>query len=266
MNDLIESYLGVTEERKKSRTPAKLDFIQSTTGLILALFMWAHMIFVASILFGNEAMYQVTKMMEASFLIHGGSPIIVTIFAIIIAIIFIVHAIMGVRKLPINYKQYKLIRTHSKSMAHGDTKLWFVQAYTGFAMFFLGSIHLFIIMTHSNDIGPYASSDRVWSAYMWPLYILLLLAVEFHGSIGLYRLCIKWGWFEGKTAKESRIKLKRAKWIVTIIFLLLGVLSLAAYIKIGIYHADNAGQRYTPTAYTQTQINIPTHKIIRGLV
>ena len=135
-----------------------------------------------------------------------------------------------------------------KRMKHGDTNLWFYQVMTGFVMFFLGSVHLFIIMTNSADIGPYASADRIVSEWMWPVYILLLLAVEFHGSIGLYRLAIKWGWFEGKDSKKSRKKLKMFKWFVTFFFLTLGLLSLAAYIKIGLAQidADKVGSRYVP--------------------
>lgn len=135
-------------------------------------------------------------------------------------------------------------------MNHDDTKLWFIQAFTGFAMFFMGSVHLYIITTHSADIGPYESSDRVWSEYMWPLYILLLLAVEFHGTIGLYRLCVKWGWFDGENPKATRKTLKKVKWLLTVFFLVLGFASLAAYMKIGMENAKNGtvGQKYTPTA------------------
>jgi len=79
---------------------------------------------------------------------------------------------------------------------------------------------------------------------MWPLYILLLLAVELHGSIGLYRLSVKWGWFDGKDAKATRKKLKKAKWIITTFFLVLGFATLAAYIKIGIAHKANYGEKY----------------------
>ena len=107
-------------------------------------------------------------------------------------------------------------------------------------------------MTHPAEIGPYASSDRVWSEFMWPLYILLLLAVEFHGSIGLYRLAVKWGWFDGKNPRASRKRLKKAKWIVTVVFLTLGVLSLAAYIKIGIAHKDKVGERYEISSLLET--------------
>ena len=250
MSDLIEGYLGKTVEGKKSRLPAKLDYIQSFTGGFLALFMWAHMLLVSSILISKDFMYTVTKLLEGSFIFEGGNPLLVTIAAAVIFVVFIVHAAMGMRKLPGNFKQYQVIRAHAKSMGHDDTKLWFTQAFTGFAMFFLGSVHLYVIMTNSADIGPYESSDRVWSEYMWPLYILLLLAVEFHGTIGLYRLCVKWGWFDGENPKETRKTLKKVKWALTVFFLVLGFASLAAYMKIGMENAKNGtvGQKYTPTA------------------
>lgn len=250
MSDLIEGYLGKTEEGKKSRLPAKLDFMQSFTGGFLALFMWGHMLFVSSILISKDFMYTITKFFEGSFIFNEGQPIIVSIIAFIVFVIFIVHAALGMRKLPSNFKQYQVMKAHSKSMNHDDTKLWFIQAFTGFAMFFMGSIHLYIIMTHADAIGPNASSDRVWSEYMWPLYILLLLAVEFHGTIGLYRLCVKWGWFDGENPKATRKTLKKIKWALTVFFLVLGFASLAAYMKIGMENAANGtvGQKYTPTA------------------
>ena len=77
--------------------------------------------------------------------------------------------------------------------------------------------------------------------------ILLLLAVEFHGGIGLYRLAVKWGWFESRDPNATRKRLKRLKWAITVFFLALGVATLAAYIKIGIEHRDHAGERYVPT-------------------
>lgn len=248
MSDLIEGYLGKTVERKKSRVPAKLDYLQSATGLILGLFMWGHMLFVSTILISKDFMYAVTKLFEANFIFDGGEPLIVSAIAFIIFVIFIVHAGLGLRKLPANYKQYQVMKAHANYMDHEDTKLWFTQAFTGFSMFFLGSIHLFIIMTHSDAIGPYASADRVWSEWMWPLYVLLLLAVEFHGTIGLYRLCIKWGWFDGKDPKATRIKLKKIKKALTWFFLILGFTTLAAYMKIGMDHADKQGERYQTTA------------------
>ncbi len=253
--DIIESLTGVSKERKKSRLPAKLDFYQSATGVFLGLFMWAHMILVSSILLGNNAMYDVTKMFEGKFLFGEGYPVIVSIAVFIVFVIFILHAGLAMRKFPDNYKQYKNFKTNMNLMQHDDTKKWFIQAYTGFAMFFLGSIHLYTMMVQSDKIGPYASSDRIVSGWYWPLYILLLLAVEFHGAIGLYRVSVKWGWFDGKNPRETRANLKKAKKVVTVIFLTLGVLSLAAYIKIGIGHEGQVGQMYTPTSSISIQYN-----------
>ena len=255
MSDLIEGYLGKTVERKKSRVPAKLDYIQSATGLFLGLFMWGHMLLVSSILVSKEFMYNVTKLLEANFIIDGGSPILVSIFAFVIFVIFITHAAMGMRKLPANFKQYQVMKAHADNMGHEDTKLWFIQAFTGFAMFFLGSVHLYIIMTQSGDIGPYASAERVWSNWMWPLYILLLLAVEFHGTIGLYRLAVKWGWFDGDDPKATRRKLKTWKKSLTWFFLILGFTTLAAYMKIGYDNADQPGKRFEPTTSIEYKIN-----------
>lgn len=226
------------------RTPARLDLIQSATGLVLALFMWGHMFFVSTILFGKDVMYKVTIFFEGYYFFGESYPIIVSILAGTIFVIFIAHAAVAIRKFPSNYKQYKIMKNHIKTFKHGDTKLWFWQIFTGFAMFFLGSVHLYIIMTNSAEIGPYASADRVVTDWMWPLYILLLLAVELHGSIGLYRLALKWGWFEGKDAKKSRVRLRQAKYAITIFFLTLGFLTLAAYIKIGLEHKEHAGERY----------------------
>jgi len=118
---------------------------------------------------------------------------------------------------------------------------------TGFALFFLASIHLYIMLTRPERIGPFESADRVWSDHFWPLYLVLLFAVELHGGIGLYRLAVKWDWLGGADPNATRRRLKTLKWALTAFFLALGLATLAAYIKIGIEHEPNVGQPYTPS-------------------
>ena len=252
MNSLQQSMIGgahLTEAKQKSKVPARLDFLQSATGLFLALFMWGHMFFVSSILISKDFMWTISKMFEGYFFFDKAYPILVSGLGVFIFIVFITHAGIAMRKFPINYRQYKIYREHMAMMKHQDTNLWFYQIFTGFAMFFLGSIHLYIIITSADAIGPYASADRVVIDWMWPLYILLLISVEFHASIGLYRLAVKWGWFEGEDAKKSRKRLKMYKHAITVFFLTLGFLSLIAYIKIGLEQKanNNVGNRYTPS-------------------
>lgn len=48
---------------------------------------------------------------------------------------------------------------------------------------------------------------------------------------------------------HARRRLQTVKWCITAFFLTLGFLSLAAYIKIGIGHESNYGERYVPAEY-----------------
>ncbi len=237
---VIEGYLGITTERKKSRIPAKLDWWQSATGLFLGLFMIAHMFFVSSILISDQFMYTITKMFEGSIFIAAGEPKIVSGVAAFVFIVFIVHAFLAMRKFPINYKQYLALKAHKHVMKHSDTSLWFIQAATGFIMFFLASVHLYVMFAQPDTIGPNGSSFRFVSQNFWLLYIVLLFAVELHGSIGLYRLCIKWGWFEGLGING----LRTAKWIMSAFFIILGLATFYAYFSKGLKHTEDNIQYY----------------------
>lgn len=252
MIDAIESLTGVHPDGRKSRLPAKLDYIQSITGAFLAIFMVGHMIFISSILISKEFMNTVAKFFELSF-IFGDNPIIVSIGAAIIFVIFIVHAAVALRKFPGNYRQYKVSLTHAHLMNHTDTKMWFIQVFTGFTMFFLGSVHLYIIMTHP-EITADISAGRIAQEWMAPLYLLLLLAVEFHGAIGLYRLAIKWGWFVGKNPKQGRKKLKMYKHALTVFMLTLGILSLLAFMKIGLENKTKNTPHATSTVVIEKEL------------
>ena len=230
----------------RSRMPARLDFLQSASGLLLALFMWGHMFFVSSILLGKDAMWTVTRFFEGYFLFGRAYPGIVSFIVGCVIVLFVGHAFLAVRKFPISYRQFRTYRAHMRSMRHEDTTLWFWQVVTGFALFFLATIHLYVMLTKPGTIGPYESADRVWSDLYWPLYLVLLFMVELHGGIGLYRLCVKWGWFASAKPNASRRRLKVLKWATTVFFLVLGLATLAAYVKLGIEHAPNRGETYTP--------------------
>ena len=244
--------VGIREKVRKSRLPARLDLAQSATGLFLALFMWFHMLFVASILLGKNAMYTISRFFEGKYVFGQAYPWLVSCVVGGVFLTFILHAGLGMRKFPNSWRQYKAFRGHMRMMKHDDTSLWFWQAVTGFAMFFLGSAHLYVMLSGPQNIGPFASSERVFSGWFWPLYTVLLVCVELHGGIGLYRLAVKWGWFEGKNPAESRKRLKRVKWAITGFLLALGFLTLAAYLKIGYEIRHERGKRYEPAHITVT--------------
>ena len=78
--------------------------------------------------------------------------------------------------------------------------LWIWQVRTGMIILVLGSFHLVLLTMdvltplygEIAGIEAATSMARV-SAGLWIPYAVLLLCVEFHASVGLYRLAIKWG-------------------------------------------------------------------------
>ena len=234
----------------KSRIPARLDLVQSLSGLALAVFMWTHLILVSSILLGKDAMLFVTHMMEASFLSDGpgGYPAIPAAIALVVFALFILHAGLAMRKFPANWQQNTTFLSHMKMMHHDDTSQWYLQFVTGSVMFFIGSVHVYIMFAQADNIGPYASSDRVITGLLWPLYLVLLFCVELHAAVGVYRLALKWGVFDRGDPIATRKRLKQVKNGMSVFFIILGLASLAAYAKIGIEHRAHAGERYESQA------------------
>lgn len=246
MNKTLRITAGPKPAARKSRWPARLDLVQSLSGLILGLFMWGHMFFVSSILLGKDAMWTIARFFEGYFFFGRSYPLLVSMVVAAVIALVVVHAMLALRKFPINHRQFRAFRDHAAGFRHGDTTLWWWQVVTGFALFFLASVHLYAMLTNPDRIGPFESSDRVWSQGYWPLYLVLLFAVELHGGIGLYRVAAKWGWFGSADANAGRRRLKTLKWALTVFFLVLGLATLAAYVKIGIEHAPQAGERYVP--------------------
>jgi len=241
---IIESLTGKTMEKKKSKLPALMDKLQSLTGAMLALFVLLHLLLESSILLGKTSMFHLSKFFEGSGVIEGGTPLFIIGISLLISVIFVLHAFLAMRKFPNSYREHLRFRTHAKLMKHPDTNLWFLQISTGFMLFFLGSIHLYLIMTQPLNIGPYASSDKIYSDQMWILYLMLLVSVVLHAGAGGYRLIMKWGWLDGDNPKANRIIIRKIIKVVTLFYLLMGLFSLGAYLKIGYEHQENYGKRY----------------------
>jgi len=245
---------SVTRARsRKSRWPARLHLLPSGSGLFLAVFLVAHIVFVSSTPASQDAFYTLARFFEGAAFLGKPQPWLVSCVVGVVLTVFVTHAWLAMRKFPASFRQYKVFVEHKEQLRHSDTGLWWIQLWTGFALFFLGTVHLYGMLTQPEMIGPYESADRIWTGTMWPLYLLLLFAVEIHGSIGLYRLALKWGWLEGRDPLLARRRLRIAKTCFSVFFLGLGLVTLLAYVQLGIAHADKAGERYVPAkAVTKT--------------
>jgi fumarate reductase subunit C len=186
------------------------EIISGGTGLVLALFMWGHVVLVGSILTGARGFDWLASMLEDYFI---AQPTIIVIFTL-----FLIHAIFAARKIPAQLRERKRIVELAKGLRnsgrekiatrteyspfkpHLESMLWIWQVRTGAVMIVLGSFHLVLLTTDifTPLFGQHAGIEsgttlaRV-GAGLWLPYAILLLCVEFHASVGLYRLVIKWG-------------------------------------------------------------------------
>jgi len=215
------------------------EIISGGSGLILALFMWGHVVLVGSILTGERGFDWLATFLEDYYI---AQPTVIAIFTL-----FLVHAVFAARKIPAQLRERKRIielakglrnsgrekvatRTeHSPFRPHTESMLWIWQVRTGMIILVLGSFHLILLgldvftplFGEGYGIDSATSMARV-SAGLWLPYGILLLCVEFHASVGLYRLAIKWGadlWL-------SRTAMHRIEQVILWLILFVGSVTL----------------------------------------
>jgi fumarate reductase subunit C len=210
------------------------EVISGGTGLVLALFMWGHVVLVGSILTGERGFDWLATFLEDYFI---AQPTIIAIFSL-----FLIHAIFAARKVPAQLRERKRIIELSKGLRnsgrekvptrtdyspfrpHVESMLWIWQVRTGMVMIVLGSFHLMLL---SLDIftplfGNHAGIESVTTlarvqAGLWLPYAILLLCVEFHASVGLYRLAIKWGADLWLSRKAMHVIEQVIFWVILVI-------------------------------------------------
>lgn len=202
---------------KNPRIAARFDLVEMISGLLLVLFMWGHMLMLATILFGEGTMNALAEWLEALYLAQVG--------AVGMVFLILIHFVAAGRKLPVRLREQKMIWRLSRKLGHGDTWLWLVQVVTGLAILMFAMIHLWVILT-TFPIEAAKSSTRVAQAYGY-LYAPMILLVELHVGIGLYRILVKWTAFN-RTAGAW------IKWLMTAGFLIIGYWVLRTFWSIGL--------------------------------
>jgi len=182
----------------------------------LILFMWSHMILVASINLGEGTMNALAKFLEDTYMAQTGGPVI--------AAVFLVHFILAARKLPFRTSEQKAIWAHSQRLHHLDTWLWVVQAGTAMIILIMGSVHMWTVLTNL-PITAAKSAARIQGGFWLVFFIILLPLVELHVGIGFYRIGVKWG----VITRSNRPFYKRFENILTLIFLVIGTVTLYTF-------------------------------------
>lgn len=207
--------------RTPSGAAAYLDGLQMLTGVGLITFMWTHMILVASVNLGADAMNTLAQFFEDTYMAQVGGPII--------AFTFLLHFILAARKVPFRAEQQSTIWKHSRMLRHTDTWLWLVQASTAMLILIMGSIHIWTILS-DLPISAAKSAARIQGGFWLVFYLILLPMVELHVGIGFYRIAVKWGFIKRKNRKGF----KRFENILTGIFILIGLITIVRFMTLSI--------------------------------
>ena len=205
--------------KPQSGISAYLDWLQMLTGAGLILFMWSHMMLVASVNLGTEVMNKLAYFFEATYMAQVGGPLI--------GLTFLVHFVLAARKIPYRTREQSTMWKHSKMLRHKDTWLWVVQAVTAMIILILGAIHMWTVLT-DLPITAEKSAARIQGGFWLVLYLILLPMVELHVGIGFYRIGVKWGVIKRKTRKGF----EGFENILTAIFILIGLITLVRFMLI----------------------------------
>jgi fumarate reductase subunit C len=207
-----------------TRTSAYLDFLQMLTGAALILFMWSHMLLVASVNVGAglklggrpDVMNAIARFLEDTYMAQVGGPIV--------ACIFLLHFVLAARKVPFRAEQQRTIWKLGRTLHHTDTYLWLIQAFTAMVILIMGTIHMWTVLT-DLPITAAKSAARVQGGFWLVFYLMLLPMVELHVGIGFYRIAVKWGFVR----RKGRKGFKRFENILTAIFVLIGLITLTRF-------------------------------------
>ena len=203
------------------RISGYLDWLQMLTGASLILFMWSHMVLVASVNLGAGAMNTLAYFFEATYMAQVGGPLI--------GVAFLLHFVLAARKVPFRSEQQSTMWKHSRMLHHTDTWLWIIQAGTAMVILIMGSIHMWTVLT-DLPITAAKSAARIQGGFWLVFYLILLPMVELHVGIGFYRIAVKWGFIKRKTRKGF----KRFENILTGIFILIGLITLIRFMTLAV--------------------------------
>ena len=209
------------------------ELLSGLSGVALAFFMWGHMILVGSILTGARGFDWLAGGLEDLYI---AQPTVVGV-----VVLFLLHAALAARKIPAQLRERRRFsrlagdlrsvpQRTGATQPHLDSWLWIWQVRTAMVILVLGSLHIGLLTLDvltplfgdRTGIESATTLARVQQG-LWPLYALLLVCVEFHASVGLYRFAVKWG----IGSRLGRPVLRRIEHVLFWGILVLGIVTLA---------------------------------------
>ncbi|MHB1682319.1 MAG: succinate dehydrogenase/fumarate reductase transmembrane subunit [Bacilli bacterium] len=199
------------------RSDLIVEMVQMVSGLLLVLFLWTHMLFVGSILLGSNAFNGLAYFMEKYYLLPAA--------VVFLLLVGGAHVGAVIRRIPSRWAEQKIVWKHAKLIHHVDTWSWLFQSVTGGAILVLVIIHVAVVVYGGIDV--IYSAGRIKHGFLI-FYAVLLLLAEYHASVGLYRIFVKWGW----------VKRHKLHWVLGVISVLtvgIGAAVLWIFFTMGVH-------------------------------
>ena len=160
-----------------------VEGIQMVSGLLLVVFLWTHMVFVAAIWLGVNAFNTLAHFMD----VFGLLP------ATVVFLILVIGAHIGavIRRVPRQWQEQKILWRHAKLIHHSDTWSWLFQAITGVALLALVIVHIAVVTY--GGINANLSSSRVHGGFLVFLRCAAI-ALRIPCERRAVPIFVKWGW------------------------------------------------------------------------
>ncbi len=221
--------LQTTLNRSYGKTDLYVDLAQSISGVILIGFLWMHMLFVSTIVVSPALFDTLSEGLDKYYLAQFGIPATI--------LVIIIHIFLAGRRAPLRLRDLRIAWRLTKMMNHYDTWVWAGQVITALMVGIMASMHLWTIITNwplraatsAVRVASSGPADITWGGFHFPFflvfYVVFLIVGEYHGGFGLYRIFVKWGWFE-------RHKMGWALKGITVIIIVLGFTALYTFTQI----------------------------------
>lgn len=205
-----------------SKLQGRLDFLQMLSGVLLILFLWAHMLLVSSVILGPGVMNAIAWFFEATYMAQVGGPLI--------GVLIFFHFLLAARKMPWKVSEQDAFIKHSVMMKHRDTWLWLAQVITALLILIMASIHMWVVLT-DLPISAVKSAARIQHGGWLAFYLILLPIAEVHVGIGFYRIGVKYG----VITANNREWYKKREYALMGGFIFIGLITLVRFMYLPLH-------------------------------
>lgn len=217
---------GALNKKVNPKTELYVDIAQSISGILLVGFLWMHMLFVGTIIISPELFDKLAEGLDRYYLAQVGIPATV--------LLIIIHIMLAGRRIPLRLRDMRITWRVAHMIKHFDTWVWIGQIITALVIAVMASIHIWFVMTawpiraltSASRVAASGPADQSFGGFSFPFmisfYVVLLIAGEYHGGFGLYRIFVKWGWF-------NRHRVSNILKTITAIIIATGLLALYTF-------------------------------------